>query len=86
MPKNLTELRSLARTHTGRAIAVLAGIMDQPASSEMARIAAANALLDRGWGKAKETTEHTGEEGGPIKIEYSWAANKAQAVQDPSAA
>jgi hypothetical protein len=40
-------LRSLARSHSANAIAALAGIM-QNGKNEMAQIAAANALLDRG--------------------------------------
>jgi hypothetical protein len=51
MAKTPTQIRSLARGHTETAVNVLAGIMlsrDAPAS---ARVAAATALLDRGWGK-----------------------------------
>jgi hypothetical protein len=37
--------------------------------SEQARVAAAQALLDRGYGKAKQTHEHTGAGGeGPIVV------------------
>jgi hypothetical protein len=43
-------LRSLARSHTANAIAALAGIM-QKGQNDAARVAAACALLDRGWGK-----------------------------------
>lgn len=51
MAKAPTDIRSLARQHTASAINVLAGIMNQPASPEGARVQAAQALLDRGWGK-----------------------------------
>lgn len=51
MAKALTHIRSLARNHTDRAIQVLQGIMDQPDAPHAARVAAANSLLDRGWGK-----------------------------------
>lgn len=51
MSKAPAQIKSLARQHTETAINVLAGIMNQPASPENARVAAANALLDRGWGK-----------------------------------
>ena len=50
MAKAPTLIRSLARGHTERAIQVLQGIMDN-GSNETARISAAQALLDRGWGK-----------------------------------
>ena len=45
------DLRSLARSHTETAVRVLAGIMEQPSSADAARVRAAEALLDRGWGK-----------------------------------
>jgi hypothetical protein len=47
------------------AVQTLAGIARNGAS-EQARVAAAQALLDRGWGKAIQP--HTGEEGGDIRI------------------
>ena len=50
----MTEIRSLARGHTKRAIRVLAGIMDSQHSSDDAKIRAATALLDRGWGRPSQ--------------------------------
>jgi hypothetical protein len=52
-------LRSLARGHTALCIKVLAGIA-QNGESESARVAAANILLDRGWGKPPQ--DHTGDD------------------------
>ncbi len=49
-PKRSAEIRALARRHTASALAALIEIATQ-GSSESARVAAANALLDRGWGK-----------------------------------
>lgn len=46
------DIKSLARIHTETAIRTLAGIMRQPRAAAAARVAAANSLLDRGWGKA----------------------------------
>lgn len=51
MAKAPTEIRSLARSHTESALNVLAGIMNKTDAPESARVAAANSLLDRGWGK-----------------------------------
>ncbi len=51
MAANLTQIKSLARAYTEKAIETLGGIMSQPSSPESARVAAATALLDRGWGK-----------------------------------
>jgi hypothetical protein len=57
MPKSLTEIRSLARSHTQTAIKVLAGIMNCKDATAAARVAAANAILDRGWGKPTQVSE-----------------------------
>ncbi len=51
MARALTDIRSLARAHTETAIRVLAGIMQEPTANSAARVSAATALLDRGWGK-----------------------------------
>jgi hypothetical protein len=52
-----TEIKSLARSHTEKALKVLAGIMQQDDAPAAARVAAAQALLDRGWGKATQFIE-----------------------------
>jgi len=62
MAKSLTEIRSLARSHTRTAIKVLAGIMSSKDATAPARVSAANAILDRGWGKVTQSTE-TGDAG-----------------------
>jgi hypothetical protein len=64
MPKTLTELRSLARSHTATAINVLVGIMTREDANLAARVSAVNSLLDRGWGKATKHVED-GEDGPP---------------------
>ena len=51
MAKAPTEIRSLARSHTEAAIRTLAAIMKQRKAPAAARISAACALLDRGWGR-----------------------------------
>lgn len=51
MPKAVTEIRSLARSHTRTALSVLVAIMRNTKATPPARVAAANAILDRGWGK-----------------------------------
>lgn len=57
MSKAPIEIRSLARGHTETAIKTLAGIMKQPKAPPAARVAAASALLDRGWGKPTQPLE-----------------------------
>jgi hypothetical protein len=59
MPKRtLTEIRSLARSHTRSAINALVGVMRSKDATHAARVSAANAILDRGWGKAAQAAEH----------------------------
>ena len=58
MPKPLTEIRSLARSHTRTAINVLVGIMRSKDATAPARVSAANAILDRGWGKAPQAFQN----------------------------
>ncbi len=66
MAKAITEIRSYARSHALEAIQTLAGIA-RNGKQEAARVAAACALLDRGWGKAPQA--HTGENGeGDIRV------------------
>lgn len=60
--RTLTEIRSLARSHTRTALRVLVGIMRSEDATPAARVSAANAILDRGWGKAAQPIEN-GEDG-----------------------
>lgn len=66
MAKAALDLRSLARRHTESAVRTLAGIMAQRGAPPSARVAAASALLDRGWGRADIV--HAGPDGGPIRV------------------
>jgi len=65
MRKTLTEIRSLARSHTKTALNVLVGIMRSEDATAAARVSAANAILDRGWGKA---TQPVGNDGGALEL------------------
>lgn len=58
-------LSELARRHTGDALKALVDIA-RKGESESARVAAANSLLDRAYGKAKQSHEHSGPGGAPI--------------------
>jgi hypothetical protein len=59
MAKAPTEIRSLARAYTESAIKTLAAIMGKSDAGDAARVAAAQALLDRGWGKSVQHIETT---------------------------
>ena len=58
MAKAVTEIRSLARSHTRTALNVLVGVMRAKDATAAARVTAANAILDRGWGKATQPIEN----------------------------
>ena len=67
MVKATADIRSLARAQTELAIRTLTGVCGSEAAPAAARVSAAQAVLDRGWGKAPQP--HTGEDGeGEIKI------------------
>ena len=51
-PKVVAEVQELPREHTVEAIETLVGIMLDPKAHVGARVAASNAILDRGYGKA----------------------------------
>ncbi|OSI82114.1 hypothetical protein BSZ21_00145, partial [Bradyrhizobium canariense] len=55
--RTLTEIKSLARTHTAVAMKTLVQIMRDKEAPAHARVAAANAILDRGWGKPVQPIE-----------------------------
>ncbi len=61
MPKTPTQIRSLARKHTKSALRTLVGIAGQAKAPAAARVSAAVALLDRGWGKPAQ--HHDGDDG-----------------------
>jgi hypothetical protein len=62
MPRAVTEIRSLARSYTRTALNVLVGVMRSKDATAAAKVAAANAILDRGWGKATQAIQN-GENG-----------------------
>lgn len=75
MAKSLTEIRSLARSHTEAAINALLSVMNQPESPPAARVSAANSILDRGWGKAMQPVGGD-EDGGPVQLTVTWQSKK----------
>ena len=56
-PKEIVDLRSLARQHTEKAIAALVEVVTDADHAQ--RVAAAKELLDRGYGKALQTQDVT---------------------------
>jgi len=52
-PRIIADVQALARSHTAEAIETLVGIANDPKAPAAARVAAANALLDRAWGRSQ---------------------------------
>ena len=59
-PKQLVEVQALARAHTPEAIEALVRIVRDKKQPGAAVVAAANALLDRAWGKATQPVDLQG--------------------------
>lgn len=57
-PKEFAHIKALAREHTEAAIAVLVAALEDP--NGRTRIAAAEALLDRGYGKPTQGIDVSG--------------------------
>jgi hypothetical protein len=54
-PSGLGEIREIARQHTDEAVQVLVNVMNDATAAPAARVGAATALLDRGWGRPAQT-------------------------------
>jgi len=67
--KTLTQIRLIARTHSLTALATLVGIMRSGTAPPAARIAAANSLLDRAWGKP--TQPIAGDDENPLQVKVT---------------
>ena len=58
LARDFRPLALRARDHTGKALETLVDTMDDPMATAAAKVSAAIALLDRGWGKPTERHEH----------------------------
>lgn len=73
-PAVAKEVRDAARAHTEAALAVLVEAMN--ADSVRDRIAAANAILDRGYGKPTQMISGDAESG-PVEMVIRWEQSKS---------
>jgi len=64
-PKSEASIKDLAREQTSQAIRTLVEIMESKKAPHSARVNAACALLDRGWGKPSQYVES-------VKIGMTW--------------
>lgn len=64
-PLNLAEVRELAQLHAPEAVETLHEVHTDVACAPAARVVAANALLDRGYGKPVQGVQQLDREGNP---------------------
>ena len=55
--KIVADVKAAAREHTRDALDTLKAVMSDAKAPPAARVSAATAMLDRGWGRAKETVD-----------------------------
>lgn len=61
------QLEELCKAKTKDALSTILAIM-QNGENERNRLAAAQYVIDRGWGKARQEVEHSGKDGQPIQM------------------
>ena len=76
------DIRSYARKFTVEALETLAHVMRQPKAPPAARVMAANALLDRGWGKAAHLVAVDGEVRQLVEVKLN-VVHASQALPGP---
>lgn len=72
-PKVIGELRDLAREHTMPALQTLIDVAANKGEAGSARVSAANAILDRGYGKPSQEVQHTGKDGEELSMKFALA-------------
>lgn len=78
--QKIKDVKALARQHTDRAIERLAELMEDPDGGVAAR--ACEALLDRGWGKPKQSVDIATQDEAQTQ---AMRANVAKLLQDKGA-
>jgi hypothetical protein len=69
-PKEVADIKALARVHTEAGLNVLVSIMNDPARSGNARVAAVREIFDRAYGKAPQAIEHGNLDNAPLVIRW----------------
>jgi hypothetical protein len=73
-------VKELARAHTSQAIETLVSIMTNHKAAPAARVSAANALLDRGYGKPPQHQHITGADGPQYVASFTLSCSTVCAV------
>lgn len=70
LPQDIRHVRELAREYTEKAVETLVSVMAN--GSPAARVSAAQAMLDRGWGKAEQLVTGPGDNGEHVhRVEFA---------------
>lgn len=87
--KHVSDIRSFARQYTDTAVHTLFGIMTNKECQDSSRVAAAQAILDRGWGKAAQMVavdhRHDASEAFLAALKGLTAGDKAKVIDQPKA-
>ena len=67
-PKELKDVVLKARALTPLALRELKAILNDSEASAQAKIQASSVIMDRAWGRPAQAIEHSGDNGGPIRI------------------
>jgi hypothetical protein len=62
------DIAERAKTHGDAALATLVNVMNDREAPHSARVSAANAILDRGFGKPHQSVGVGGTDGGPLQV------------------
>ena len=81
--KATADIREAASVYSADAVATLARIMQSDDHPAAARVAAANALLDRAHGKPKQAVEHDGALTGALTVTYVTQKSGLQPSSSP---
>ena len=81
--KATADIREAASVYSADAVATLARIMQSDDHPAAARVAAANALLDRAHGKPKQAVEHDGALTGALTVTYVTQKSGSQPSSSP---
>ena len=73
-PREIGEIKELARCHTSAAIEALRGIAVDLSAPASARVAASEALLNRAWGRPCLAVGAEGESE-PVELVVRWATS-----------
>jgi len=81
-PRAIVEVQNLARSYTTEAVEGLVRVLRDEKTPPAAVVAAANALLDRAWGRPSQSVEHTGSIGGGLGAILDAAFNRLESEDD----